>query len=126
MEQFDQRATELQTSLSQQMCLSASALVTLRRQYAYNMFDPETTEPMRIYENERDRFFDHYRYFEEMMCLREKWPFLGDVLTTVYFTEAKKITLDQIFTLLEYRHVSSSVLFSSGNEKFPPPWLRIV
>lgn len=98
------------------MCLPASTLVTLRRQYAYNMFDPPTAESMRIYENERDRFFDHYRYFEEMMCLREKWPFLGDVLATVYFTAAKKISLDQIFTLLEYRRVSSSALFSSVNE----------
>ena len=116
MKQFDQRAIELQTSLSEQMCLPASALVTLRRQYAYNMFDLQTAEPMRIYENERDRFFDHYRYFEEMMRLREKWPFLGDALTTVYFSAAKKISLNQIFTLLEYRHVSSSVLFSGGNE----------
>lgn len=71
------------------------------------MFNDQT-ESMRIYENQRDRFFDHYRHFEEMMCLREKWPFLQDALTTVYFTATKNISLDQILTLLEYRHVNSS------------------
>lgn len=103
LKQFDQDAVDLQTNLSQQICLSASTLVTLRRQYAFNMFNNQT-ESMRIYENQRDQFFDNYRHFEEMMCLREKWPFLQDALTTVYFTATKKISLDQILTLLEYRH----------------------
>jgi len=56
------------------------------------------------YKNER--FFENYRYYNELINLREKWTFLQGALTTVYFPKKKDISLDKILTFLEYRHVS--------------------
>jgi hypothetical protein len=53
-----------------------------------------------------ERFFDNYRYYHELMHLRQKWTFLQPALTTVYYPRKKDITLDKILTFLEYRHVS--------------------
>lgn len=56
--------------------------------------------------SETDQFFENYRYYNELMHLRQKWPFLETALTTVYFSAKKDISLDTILTFLEYRHVS--------------------
>jgi hypothetical protein len=53
-----------------------------------------------------ERFFENYRYYDELINLREKWTFLQAALTTVYFPAKKDISLDKILTFLEYRHVS--------------------
>jgi len=49
-------------------------------------------------------FFDDYRYYNELINLRQKWTFLQAALTTVYFPAKKDISLDKILTFLEYRH----------------------
>ena len=84
-------------------------MLDLRRKYAYNMFDSmtspmvkETTEIQR----KSEKFFDDYRYYHELVNLRQKWTFLQAALTTVYFPAKKDISLDKILTFLEYRHVS--------------------
>ena len=63
--------------------------------------------------NQTERFFDDYRYYHQMISLRQKWTFLQSALTTVYFPKKKNITLDQILTFLEYRHVSRKENFIS-------------
>lgn len=59
-----------------------------------------------------ERFFDQYRFYRELIKLRQKWTFLQPALTTVYFPKKKNITLDQILTFLEYRHVSEEENFT--------------
>jgi hypothetical protein len=97
----------LNSKISRQIFLPANTILELRRKYAYNMFDTSLTSskiPDRQRKNER--FFDNYRYFNELINLREKWTFLQAALTTVYFPSKKNISLDKILTFLEYRHVS--------------------
>jgi hypothetical protein len=86
-------------------------MLELRRKYAYNMFDTSSSMLMIKSEgidnqNKNERFFENYRYYNELINLRDKWTFLQAALTTVYFPRKKDISLDKILTFLEYRHVS--------------------
>lgn len=107
LEKFDKDAEILQSKLKEQTFLPADAMIDLRKKYAYNMFDSlnqtiETTPN----ENQRlnEKFFDDYRFYHEMINLRQKWSFLQAALTTVYYPGKKEISLDKILTFLEYRH----------------------
>ncbi len=110
LEKFDKDAELLNLKLKDQVFLPADTMLDLRRKYAYNMFD---TSSMMIIKSEcndiqykNERFFENYRYYNELINLREKWTFLQGALTTVYFPKKKDISLDKILTFLEYRHVS--------------------
>jgi len=88
-------------------------MLELRRKYAYNMFDTSSSSSMLMIksegidnQNKNERFFENYRYYNELINLRDKWTFLQAALTTVYFPRKKDISLDKILTFLEYRHVS--------------------
>ena len=77
----------------------------MRAQYAYNMFDAASTVKL---SRANERFFDSYRYYDELIQLRQKWTFLQAALTTIYFPAKKVISLDQILTFVECRHVSEA------------------
>lgn len=107
LEKFDHDFDALKTKLNEQQFLPADQMLDLRQKYAYNMFDSmsvtaETDATDQQLENEK--FFVDYRYFEELVNLRQKWTFLQAALTTVYFPAKKDISLDKILTFLEYRH----------------------
>jgi hypothetical protein len=109
LEKFDKDAELLNSKLNNQIFLPADNMLDLRRKYAYNMFDQitplmdvQTTDTQR----QNEKFFDDYRYYDELINLRQKWTFLQAALTTVYFPAKKDISLDKILTFLEYRHVS--------------------
>jgi hypothetical protein len=108
LEKFDQDANFLKSKLSRQIFLPANTISELRRKYAYNMFDTSSRkmEKGQDIQRKNERFFENYRYYYELINLRQKWTFLQAALTTVYFPRKKDITLDQILTFLEYRHVS--------------------
>ena len=89
--------------MSRRIFLPARTLVELRAKYAYNMFDASSTVAI---PRANERFFDSYRYYDELIQLRQKWTFLQAALTTIYFPAKKDISLDQILTFVEYRHVS--------------------
>ena len=69
------------------------------------MFDASSTVTI---PRANERFFDNYRYYDELIQLRQKWTFLQAALTTIYFPAKKDIALDQILTFVEYRHVSEA------------------
>ena len=101
LERFDHDANILHSNLAQKNFLSAKTLVDYRQRYAYNMFEPSRTLTFN-----NDSFFSDYRYFNELLHLRHKWTFLQDALTTVYYPNKQShVSLDQILTFLEYRHV---------------------
>jgi hypothetical protein len=82
-------------------------MLDLRRKYAYNMFDkmtPKIDKQPTDLQRKNETFFDDYRYYNELINLRQKWTFLQAALTTVYFPSKKDISLDKILTFLEYRH----------------------
>jgi hypothetical protein len=84
-------------------------MLDLRRKYAYNMFDkmsPNMDNQATDLQRKNETFFDDYRYYNDLINLRQKWTFLQAALTTVYFPAKKDISLDKILTFLEYRHVS--------------------
>lgn len=85
-------------------------MLDLRRKYAYNMFDQITAnvehQPTDV-QRQNEVFFNDYRFYNELINLRQKWTFLQAALTTVYYPAKKDISLDKILTFLEYRHVSS-------------------
>lgn len=107
LEKFDKDAEVLNSKLVEQIFLPADVMLDMRRKYAYNMFDP-LTSPMEHHSTESQRknekFFDDYRYYHELINLRQRWTFLQAALTTVYFPAKKDISLDKILTFLEYRH----------------------
>jgi len=110
LEKFDKDAELLNSKLKSEIFLPADLMLDLRRKYAYNMFDKITP----IVDNQatdsqvkNEKFFDDYRYYHELINLRQKWTFLQAALTTVYFPAKKDISLDKILTFLEYRHVSN-------------------
>jgi len=109
LEKFDKDAELLNLKLKNQIFLPADTMLDLRRKYAYNMFDENTlnTENHATdLQRKNEIFFDDYRYYNELINLRQKWTFLQAALTTVYFPAKKDISLDKILTFLEYRHVS--------------------
>lgn len=101
LDRFDSDADVLKSRLSRRIFLPARTLVELRAKYAYNMFDASSTVPI---PRADERFFDSYRYYDELVELRQKWTFLQAALTTIYFPAKKDISLDQILTFVEYRH----------------------
>ncbi|CAF1106581.1 unnamed protein product [Adineta ricciae] len=106
---FDKDAEMLNSKLSRQIFLPASQTLELRRKYAYNMFDrsPLTTTTKSKcddHQHKNEEFFKDYRYYDELINLRQKWTFLQGALTTVYFPGRKDFSLDKIITFLEYRH----------------------
>jgi copper chaperone CopZ len=107
LEKFDKDAELLNSKIQNQIFLPADTMLDLRRKYAYNMFDKmisnmENTATDSQRKNEV--FFDDYRYYHELINLRQKWTFLQAALTTVYVPAKKDISLDKILTFLEYRH----------------------
>ncbi len=108
LEKFDKDADILNSKLKSQIFLPADVMLDLRRKYAYNMFDlmtPKTINQATDSQRKNEVFFDDYRYYNELINLRQKWTFLQAALTTVYFPAKKDISLDKILTFLEYRHV---------------------
>ncbi len=108
LEKFDKDAELLNLKLKDQVFLPADTMLDLRRKYAYNMFDENTTNTENQatdLQRKNETFFDDYRYYNELINLRQKWTFLQAALTTVYFPAKKDISLDKILTFLEYRHV---------------------
>jgi hypothetical protein len=104
---FDKDAEVLNSKLSRQMFLPAAKILELRQKYAYNMFDTSSSiNQCKDIQRKHEKFFENYRYYDELINLREKWTFLQAALTTVYFPAKKDISLDKILTFLEYRHVS--------------------
>ena len=69
------------------------------------MFDETSSKLIVKNQVKNEKFFENYRYYDELINLREKWTFLQPALTTVYFPAKKDISLDTILTFLEYRHV---------------------
>lgn len=67
---------------------------------------PTTDESPNKIQSNSENFFDDYRYYKELINLRQKWSFFQAALTTVYYPQKKDISLDKILTFLEYRHVS--------------------
>ncbi|UJR25855.1 hypothetical protein I4U23_007205 [Adineta vaga] len=112
---FDKDAEMLNSKLTRQIFLPADQTLELRRQYAYNMFDASSSSLIinKSECNERqdknEEFFKDYRFYDELINLRQKWTFLQGALTTVYFPGRKDFSLDKIITFLEYRHVRSSL-----------------
>jgi len=107
LEKFDKDAEILSLKLKDQIFLPADAMLDLRRKYAYNMFDqiiPKMENQITDIQRKNETFFDDYRYYHELINLRQKWTFLQAALTTVYFPAKKDISLDKILTFLEYRH----------------------
>jgi hypothetical protein len=107
LEKFDKDAELLNSKLKNQIFLSADMMLDLRRKYAYNMFDKMTSNmdnQATDLQRKNEIFFDDYRYYNELINLRQKWTFLQAALTTVYFPAKKDISLDKILTFLEYRH----------------------
>ncbi|CAF0866182.1 unnamed protein product [Didymodactylos carnosus] len=113
LEKFDKDKKLLQEKLVREIFLSADILMDFRKKYAYNMFDHVVFERMgKINEkpkatNEQEQneeFFSNYRFYDELINLRQKWTFFQAALTTVYFPSKKDISLDKILTFLEYRH----------------------
>jgi len=107
LEKFDKDAELLNSKLKNQIFLSADVMLDLRRKYAYNMFDkyiPKMETKPSDLQRQTEVFFDDYRYYHELINLRQKWTFLQAALTTVYFPAKKDISLDKILTFLEYRH----------------------
>jgi len=107
LERFDKDAEVLNTKLKSQIFLPADMMLDLRRKYAYNMFDkmiPMLDNTPTEMQRQNEKFFDDYRYYHELINLRQKWTFLQAALTTVYFPAKKDISLDKILTFLEYRH----------------------
>jgi len=102
LEKFDKDAKLLNSNLSQQILLPANTTLELRHKYAYNMFDTSSSS-MEIIKADC-KFFDNYRYYNELINLRKQWTFLQPALTTVYFPGRKDILLDEILIFLEYRH----------------------
>ena len=118
LEKFDKDAELLNSKLKDKIFLPADIMLDLRRKYAYNMFDKITS----IMESKatdsqvkNEKFFEDYRYYHELINLRQKWTFLQAALTTVYFPAKKDISLDKILTFLEYRHVSDGRQNEKGN-----------
>lgn len=107
LEKFDKDAEMLNSKLVEQIFLLADVMLDMRRKYAYNMFDPLTSPmetPSTESQRKNEKFFDDYRYYHELINLRQRWTFLQAALTTVYFPAKKDISLDKILTFLEYRH----------------------
>ncbi|CAF1440465.1 unnamed protein product [Adineta steineri] len=105
LQTFDKDAELLNSKLSRQVFLPADTLLELRRKYAYNMFNISSSSSGTkdtLVDNEE--FFENYRYFDELINLRQNWTFLQAALTTVYFPGKKDFSLDKILTFLEYRH----------------------
>lgn len=107
LEKFDKDFDVLKTKLTEQQFLPADQMLDLRQKYAYNMFDsisiPSKSEATNE-QIENEKFFADYRYYQELVNLRQRWTFLQAALTTVYFPAKKDISLDKILTFLEYRH----------------------
>ncbi|CAF4094998.1 unnamed protein product [Adineta steineri] len=137
LEKFDKDAELLNTKLKDQIFLSADTMLNLRCKYAYNMFDkitPIMDKQATDVQVENEKFFDDYRYYDELINLRQKWTFLQAALTTVYFPAKKDISLDKILTFLEYRHdrvlenyrdFLSTSEESKGNKKYFPSGFHI-
>jgi len=107
LEKFDKDADLLNSKLKNEIFLPADTMLDLRRKYAYNMFDKitsNTENQSTDLQRKNEIFFDDYRYYNELINLRQKWTFLQAALTTVYFPAKKDIALDKILTFLEYRH----------------------
>ncbi|CAF0801170.1 unnamed protein product [Rotaria sp. Silwood1] len=107
LKKFDKDAQLLNSKLSRRIFLPADIILDLRRKYAYNMFDKSSSiikSDCNIIQRKNERFFENYRYYNELISLRQKWTFLQAALTTVYFPAKKDISLDKILTFLEYRH----------------------
>ncbi|CAF1170311.1 unnamed protein product [Adineta ricciae] len=107
LEKFDKDADYLNSQMKDEIFLSADAMLAYRRKYAYNMFDkmtPSLERQATELQMKNEKFFDDYRYYENLVNLREKWTFLQAALTTVYFPAKKDISLDKVLTFLEYRH----------------------
>jgi hypothetical protein len=107
LEKFDKDAELLNSKLKNEIFLPADMMLDLRRKYAYNMFDkltPNMENKVTDLQRKNEIFFDDYRYYHELINLRQKWTFLQAALTTVYFPAKKDISLDKILTFLEYRH----------------------
>lgn len=110
LEKFDQDAEHLATQCRSELFLPAESMLEYRRKYAYNMFDkmtPMMDQKPTDLQMKNEKFFEDYRYYQELINLRQKWTFLQAALTTVYFPAKKDISLDKILTFLEYRHVSA-------------------
>jgi len=107
LEKFDKDAEYLNAQLRDEVFLPADSMLDYRRKYAYNMFEKMTPtmekQPTDL-QMKNEKFFDDYRYYEELINLRQKWTFLQAALTTVYFPAKKDISLDKVLTFLEYRH----------------------
>ncbi|CAF3417310.1 unnamed protein product [Rotaria sp. Silwood1] len=107
LEQFDKDSDLLELKIKDQIFLPANIMLDLRHKYAYNMFDKITStidnKPAEL-QRKNEIFFDDYRYYKELINLRQKWTFFQAALTTVYYPMKKDISLDKILTFLEYRH----------------------
>ncbi|CAF2870891.1 unnamed protein product [Rotaria sp. Silwood2] len=97
----------LNSKLSRRIFLPADIILELGRKYAYNMFDKLSSiykSDCYVIQRKSERFIENYRYYNELINLRQKWIFLQAALTTFYFPAKKGISLDKILTFLEYRH----------------------
>lgn len=107
LEKFDKDFQILNSKLTEQTFLPADQMLDLRQKYAYNMFD-SISVPVEaattVQQAENEKFFNDYRFYHELINLRQKWTFFQAALTTVYFPAKKDISLDKILTFLEYRH----------------------
>ncbi|CAF0951126.1 unnamed protein product [Didymodactylos carnosus] len=111
---YDNEIKNIDEFLDHKRFLGASRMSVLRKLYGYNMFydnihDEKNSSKLMVpvvsqQQRENEKFFGNYRYYDELINLREKWPFLQRALTTVYFPARKDISLDKIITFLEYRH----------------------
>ncbi|CAF1082585.1 unnamed protein product [Didymodactylos carnosus] len=108
LDKFDNDKNLLQEKLDGNIFLTADVIMDLRKKYAYNMFDHvgKINEKSNVTEQQtkNEIFFSNYRFYDELINLRQKWTFLQAALTTVYFPSKKDISLDKILTFLEYRH----------------------
>ncbi|UJR23047.1 hypothetical protein I4U23_026073 [Adineta vaga] len=107
LEKFDKDADYLNSQIKDEIFLSADTMLDYRRKYTYNMFDkmtPIMEKQATDVQSKNEKFFDDYRYYEDLVNLRQKWTFLQAALTTVYFPAKKDISLDKVLTFLEYRH----------------------
>ena len=121
LEKFDKDADYLNSQMKDEIFLSADAMLVYRRKYAYNMFDkmtPSLERQATELQIKNEKFFEDYRYYENLVNLREKWTFLQAALTTVYFPAKKDISLDKVLTFLEYRHVSDFQPNKSRSDRF--------
>jgi len=89
LEKFDKDAELLNTKLKNEIFLPADTMLDLRRKYAYNMFDkyiPKMETKPSDLQRQTEVFFDDYRYYHELINLRQKMDISSSCINNCLFS----------------------------------------